>query len=366
MSTDGAKTGTAATRLWQWMHGRAATTPNQTESSTSGATGATGSSGQEGVSGPDTRETSTRPAATGAGAGQTRLGSIELHPEPGRERWTRRALRTLIVAAALLLVLIGLRTLLRPYPKPEPVLLPATLNYDRGAAQAVAARWAEAYLTLPDDGNSAQDSVRAALLAQDTASNVDTSARTTVTAAQSVQLVLPGAVDIDPDGRNSIVTVLARIKTTDQAPRWLALAVPIGTDGSRPVVTGTAAFVAMPAPGPVAAAGGAASADSPVTAATRDRAAAWFAAYGDDDAEALNGISAPGAQLAPIGGLTLKSVDAWQVNTGSPEIRTATATVTWETPSGRLQQTYQLTLSAVRAGTTTDWRVLTVTAGTQR
>ena len=122
----------------------------------------------------------------------------------------------------------------------------------------------------------------------------------------------------------------------------------------------------MPAPGAAERESGPTpSQDSALTTETRSRAKAWFAAYGDSNVDALNGISAPGAQIAPIGGLTLKSLDTWQVNTGG-DPRTAQAAVTWTTPSGQVQQSYELTLSAVRSGTTTDWRVLTVTAGTQR
>lgn len=325
--------------LWRWMRGKPAAS----------AIGAP--------------EASEGPAASGEAP--ARLGTIELHPEPGRERWTRRALRTVIIAAGVLLLLVGLRALVRPYPKPEPVVLPASLAYERGAAQAVATRWVQAYLTLTE-GDAGADS-RAALLAQDTASNVDTSGGLDVTAPQDVQVALPGSVQVSPDGRSSIVTVLARVKSGTTAARWVALAVPVGTDGRRPVVTGTGAFVALPPPGPAEQqTGSRPEQDSTLTAATRDRAAAWFTAYGADNLDALTGISAPGSQVAPIGGLTLKSVDTWQVDAGGPDTRAAVATVTWQSPSGQFKQTYQLTLSAVRAGSTTDWRVLTVTAATQR
>lgn len=296
-----------------------------------------------------------------------RLGVIELHTERSRDRWGRRALRTTLVAALVLLMVLGMRALLRPYPKPQPVVLPASLSYDRGGASATAARWAGAYLSLPMAGDTAAVEARATALAQDAGSNVETTTALNVTTEQRVETILPSTVEVNPDGRGSIVTVLARVVTGKTPPRWVALAVPVGTDGRRPVVVGTAAFVAVPPPGAAERAAGATpSQDSPLTTQTRNRAAAWFAAYGAGNADALNGISAPGAQIAPIGGLGVKSLDAWQVNAGGADTRTAAAVVTWTTPSGAIQQSYQLTLSAVRSGSTTDWRVLTVTASTQR
>lgn len=330
------------TKLWRWMRNQ----PNP--------------------DGEPTTEAAPEDAPARARAAGGRLGVIELHAEPGRERWGRRALRAVLVGAVVLLVVLGARALFRPYPKAQPVVLPATLNYDRGAAQATATRWAGAYLTLPEDGDTAAGEARATAMAQDAASNVETTSGTSITTAQRVEMILPGAVEVNANGRSSIVTVLARVVSGKTPARWVALAVPVGTDGRRPVVTGTAAFVAVPAPGAAERESGPTpSQDNPLTTETRSRGGAWFAAYGASNVDALNGISAPGAQIAPIGGLTLKSLDAWQVNTGG-DTRTAQATVTWTTPSGQVQQSYELTLSAVRSGTTTDWRVLTVTAGTQR
>ena len=293
------------------------------------------------------------------------LGVIPLHEEPATERWGRRGLRTLLVVALVLLVFVGLRTLVRPYPKPDPYVPAAALTYDRTAAQAIAARWADAYLTLGhgDAGGAA----RMAALALDSAPGIDTSGGVNVTDPQTVQEVLPGMVQVAADGGSAVVTVLARVRTGDQPPRWLALAVPVGSDGKRPVVTASGAFVAIPPPGQSGAADvGLGQEDSDVTSQTQSRAQAWFTAYGGTDGGALTAISAPGSTAAPLGGLTLKSIDSWHVYAGDANSRAATAGVTWSTPSGTVQQHYMLTLSAVRSGATNDWRVLSATASTTR
>jgi len=292
------------------------------------------------------------------------LGSIELHDEPTRERWMRRTLRTLFVVALVVMVLVGLRSILRPTPRAAPTAIPAAVTYDRGSAAAVAVRWASAYLSLaPGDAN--QNS-RTAALALDAAAGVDTSGGAIVKEAQVVKTALPGGVAVATDGRTSVVTVLAQVAIGTAPARWVAVAVPIGTDGTRPVVTAAGAFVAFPSPGQSKAGPSLGDEDSTVTAQTRNTVSAWLAAYGAADTNALDGISAPGSTAAPIGGLTFTSLDAWHVATGDDHTRSATAAVTWTTAAGTVRQSYALTLSAVRSGDTTDWRVLSATATATR
>lgn len=292
------------------------------------------------------------------------LGSIELHQEPPRELWARRALRALFVTVLVLLVFIGVRTIVRPAPTAAPLVIPAAVTYDRAGAQAVAARWATSYLTLAP-GDAAQ-SARQTALAMDSAQGVDTSGGVSVTRAQAVQSVLPGSVDVATDGRSSVVTVLARVSASQQPARWVALAVPVGSDGTRPVVTATGAFVAFPAPGPVQTGSVLGDEDSALTAGTRNAVKAWLSAYGGTDTNALEAISAPGSSASPVGGLRLVSLDSWHVAAGDGHARTATALVTWSTAAGTIQQHYALTLSAVRSGDNTDWRVLSATATSTR
>jgi hypothetical protein len=169
----------------------------------------------------------------------------------------------------------------------------------------------------------------------------------------------------------AVVTVLAQIDSRARGAKvpawqWSSLAVPVGWDGRRVVVTGTPAFVALPAPSKMTdSPPGHASADAQVTAATSKGITATFEAMAADDPAALAQLCAPGAQVAPLGaGLRFDGIQSWQAwRSEDPTNRTGVAVVRWRLPSGaQLTQKYAVRLSAVTAGAQTDWRVAAVTA----
>lgn len=86
---------------------------------------------------------------------------------------------------------------------------------------------------------------------------------------------------------------------------------------------------------------------------------------GSDDAAAVNAVTAPGADVAPLGsGITFDKLADWKVSASSSSTRDATATVVWKLGSSGAEftQTYRVSLSNVAAGGNTSWRVKSLTA----
>lgn len=313
----------------------------------------------------------TEPARAGATAAVTvpavrSVAGFEFGEEPTRQLWTRRLLRGLLGGLAIVLLLLGLKGVISPPAREVIQASDPRTSFPASQAQGVATRWSGAYLTLTG-GAAGSNDARAAALALDTAAGVDVAGGWNGTGQQRVLTLIPAGVTVSSTGRTATATVLAQVASPkNPAGSWVALAVPMATDGTRAVVTGSPAFVGMPTPGPALAQPQASTPpqDSAVTTATLPGAQAFFRAYAGTDPAALSQASAPGARISPLGGVvTLASLDNWTVLAGNAQTRQASASVTWSSANGAtFKQTYTLTLTAISAADASAWRVLSITA----
>lgn len=302
----------------------------------------------------------------------------------------------------------------------------ATSTFPEGEAQAVAARFAGGYLSLPAEGEEAKES-RLKVLRRD--SPADLGASWDGTGTQQVLSVLPGEVNTGP-GATGTVQVLAQVapkakakpddkpadpkkpapskkaakgaagkaakppakkpapaepsrsstSTPERESDWLALSVPVKVQGTRVIVTGAPVFTSVPPAGDTETEP-APSIDAEFSTRTRSTAEAFFTAWASGDARTLSAATAPGADLAPLRSLTFEAVTEWSVyappeaerGSGKPaqrsktakDRRTARAVVTWRLPGGaKFTQQYSVQLRAVRSGDVRDWRVVDATAST--
>lgn len=321
---------------------------------------------------PRRRAEESAPADAPTGAPTEETASVPLPPAPPweevsetwRERWGRRWLRIAAGAVMALLLLLGLRAIIFP-PRLEQPAIRAAASFPTAEAQGVAARYVTSYLT--GSGEQGTREQREQELNADAAPGVDVGA---LDARTTVAAVYPAGVKVVSDSR-AVVTVLAQLDVRAKGAKaphwsWSSLAVPVGWDGRRIVITGSPAFVALPVPGRVQdERPPRPSGDAELTVATAKGVAATFEAMAGDDPAALAQLCAPGAQVAPLGaGLRFDGVQSWRAWRGAdPALRTGMAVVRWRLASGaQVSQRYAVTLSAVTAAAQTDWRVAAVTA----
>lgn len=327
----------------------------------------------------------------------TKSSSTNGHPwtveeERPAAQLARYAARALVFALVLILVLLGLRTLVRG-PAESPVTNDPTEDYPTSEAQGVAARFATNYLTWTPDDEAAQQE-RGRGLALDVAGGSGVETEWSGNRRTSVRNVFPAGITYEEDGRTAFVTIVGQMQTwekkeaakaaptskskskketsaaaptvTEEAttPRWVALSVPVQVVGDRPVVAGSPAFVNLPRAGAATAAPDLAEdTDSKMTSATRDGAEAFFRAYAGEDGAALEQATAPGASMQPLAsGMELSAVTAWRVDAGGDKTRTGHATVAWKAGESVVKQNYRVDLAAISSGTDKSWRVASVTA----
>lgn len=277
--------------------------------------------------------------------------------------WWRRVLRTLIAGVLILFILLGVRSLWVPVGAAPTVAADPRLSYPVGEAQAVAARWASAYLAW----QPGEDAVarRQAALALDAPSVEGAQNTWDGQGTQSVLSVLPGRVQVTDDGKAGTVTVLAQVKSGRSAATWITLGVPTAIAGERVVVTGTGAFTALSTPS-VPSLPPPPSVDSAVGSATEATARAFFAVYAGASQEQVAQITAPGSSVAPLGGgATFNQLVEWRVYAGDATERRARAVVEWGTSAGgRVRQAYELRLVSVAGAGATSWRVASIAPAT--
>lgn len=316
-------------------------------------------------------ERAPQPPAGGDSAPRQGAGWVA-DAEPGRRRAARVAGRALIYCLAGLMVLLGVRSL---FVHPGRVTAAPSSTFPVQQAQAVAARFTTSYLTASDD--EAAKKQRDALLALDVAPGADVDTDWTGSTATTATNVTPGTVTMDGSD-TATVTVLAYLRQASQkstssssssnaastsGSAWVGLSVPVRADEGAVSVVGTPAFVALPSPPNAGPPQSSATVDTATTSETREGAAAFFGAYAGRDPGAVDQAAAPGADIQPLGGLvTFGSLDAWTVEAGGAQTRTAHATVTWVLRDTRIQQSYRLTLAAISAGDARAWRVQQITA----
>ncbi|WP_284306014.1 conjugal transfer protein [Mobilicoccus caccae] len=295
-----------------------------------------------------------------------------LDPEPRTAVMLRRFLQVLVGLVAFVIVARGISSLVQGPPSAPPApSLPASVTFPTSQAEGVAARWTSAYLSL----SPAQSRSRAAGMALDTpAGSATENTGWNGQGAVVVRNVVPAGIQVVEPTR-AVVTVLAQITNGKAPAQWLGVSVPVHTDGARVLVDGTgAAFTSLPGEGsspmsptegPRCRVGDATcTPDADLTAQTKAGGAAFFAAFAARDAGALSQATAPGVNLAPLGGTVQPvGVSEWTVYQGQGPTRPATATVTWRLGAAEIQQRYRLTLTQVSASGSTSWRVAGITAG---
>jgi hypothetical protein len=259
-----------------------------------------------------------------------------------RERWGRyfwRAVLLIVAVGIVLLAVRGVRTW--NYVAPSTVQRqPAAQSASTGQSspvQAYAASFAATYLTY----NSAdQDGYRRSIQPF-LADGLDPMLGWNGAGKQQALMVQP--VSVTSQGRQSIVTVAAEVT----GGRWLYLAVPVASDGTRFVVTATPAIV--PGPGKLqwSADTSQKASDTQLVTALQPNLQAFFQAYANGDATELGYYAAPGSSIPGLGGtVTLQQLGKVWVSPSGGDQRDAVATVQWQDKQtgATYAQSYELTL----------------------
>lgn len=309
------------------------------------------------------------PASTWVAAGEEveRAQTVESLPwqterTTGRA-WYWRLLRGALVAAAIVVLLVGLRTMFFPV-KTEQTAAPvdAAAQFPTTDAAGVAERFTTSYLTWDQDAPEA----RSAALALDVPSlseserfGWDGTGWQTATDAHTITVV---ATDEETATATVVVQLATKIDDANTTTRWAALAVPVAVSDGRVIVTGQPASVAVPTPTPIGVDETAAPVmeDSEIARSTKTYAESFFTAFGRDDD--VSSLTAPGAGVAGLGGLyELSTLKTWSVYEGSGNTRSARAVVQWTDAAGStIEQTYWLTLAKVSGGDSTRWQVASI------
>lgn len=281
--------------------------------------------------------------------------------------WYWRLLRGALVAAAIVILLVGLRTMFFPVEAEQaPAPVDAAAQFPTTDAAGVAERFATSYLTWNQDIPEA----RSAALALDVPS-LSTSERfgwdgTGWQTATEAHTITVDAIDETNATATVVVQLATKIDEENTITRWAALAVPVAVSNGRVIVTGQPASVAVPSPTPIAVAATAAPVmeDTDIARSTKTYAESFFTAYGRDDD--VSSLTAPGAGVAGLGGLyELSTIKTWSVYEGSGNTRSARAVVQWKDAAGStIEQTYRLTLAKVSGGDSTRWQVASVDGST--
>ena len=274
--------------------------------------------------------------------------------------WYWRLLRTLLIAAAIIVILVGLRTMfIPPESTDQAAAVDPVAQFPAADASGVAERFTESYLTW----DAANPGERSAALALDVPSvGNDDKFGWDGTGVQAATGARTLSVDATSD-TEATVTVVAHITTQlpegEPTSRWTALAVPVAVSGARVVVIGQPASVAVPD-----AIGYEADArpneDTKTARATEEYAESFFIAYGRD--ADVSPVTAPGSGITGLDGIyefsTLKS---WTVYEGKGDNRSARAVVQWIDAAGStIEQTYSLTLTKVSGGASTRWQIASI------
>lgn len=291
-------------------------------------------------------------------ASQTKPAPIRR--ESKQARFARFAWRLAIGAAIAVVLLRGLGSIFAGSSQAPAPTVAAASTFPVDAAQAAAARYATAYFTGTPDEASAQ--LRANALALDASPGMSPQR---VMNRQQVAAAVPGGVSVDEDGRRGVAAVSLRISGSPSlaAATWLTVGVPVALAGDRPVVVGEPSLLPVPAPGKVSPAG-ATTTDTGTSTSSRTTVQATFTAMAGRDPVALSQVAAPGSALTPLpAGVTFRNLESWEVEAGGGDTRTGRAVVAWSMGQGiDLRQSYRVTIRSVTSGSTTDWRVTSVTA----
>ncbi|CAM5485125.1 conjugal transfer protein [Streptomyces abikoensis] len=278
-------------------------------------------------------------------------------------------------------------------PKADPVQVNNGPAYPVQEAQAVAARFARAYLSWDEN----DPKPRTEALARDMAKGLDPAAGWNTRGHQEVLAAQPGPVSEEKDKRARVrVDVLVKgpasddkngskpsekpkddkskdkkddAKKDDQGkdsrqvtgPQWIGLDIPVVYTSGRIVVTGQPGLVGVPQDAPSAPPLTTKTADNDFSDKTRGVVEEFFSKYATGEAES---VAAPGASVAALPpGVSLGSLRNWSVDEGSGSDRTGAATVTWLMGGAELEQTYRVKLTRVASAKAERWQVSEVHGG---
>lgn len=258
------------------------------------------------------------------------------------ERWDLHrpmvlAGRVLLWATLVMLLMAGLRSIVRPR---VPLSGPRTdqgASFPTDAAKAYAARFVQAYLTYDQSSPGTRASALAAFLAPGEAVPAWDGA-----GKETVANVVPAGLDV----RSADVAVVSVAAEVDAG--WVYLAVPVRVSGPAMVVTAPPTFVAPPATAPLPAQAPVSNPDTGLALSLMPTLKAFFTAYAAGDGTQLSYFEAPGSHLQGLGGaVTLSSVVNAVAAPGGTS-RQLSATVVWRAASGAgLMQTYDLGIEQV-------------------
>ncbi|MEU9279511.1 conjugal transfer protein [Streptomyces sp. NPDC048341] len=285
--------------------------------------------------------------------------------------FARRFGRGLLWFVVVLAAITGVRQWFFPAKATAPTPKTTTTQaaaYPDEEAQAVAGRFARAYLTFDEE----QPDERAKLLASVLPADTDTTMGWDGHGNQDVLAVQPGTVTHGKQHQARVrVDVLIRPETTTttkgkktttaEAARWIGLDVPVVDTSGRVIVTGTPGLVGIPAHGPKAPDLSTAHVDTELSAATQSVVEKFFGAYASGDTDT---VTAPGASVPALpAGITYKDLSSWSVDDGTGSDRIGTAVVSWTLGGATVEQTYRVTLTRVSSSDAARWQVAEVHGG---
>lgn len=296
--------------------------------------------------------------------------------------FARRLGRGLLWAVVVLAAVTGVRAWVVPPKAPANSTAPAqaTPAYPTAEAQAVAGRFARAYLGWDET----RKEERAALLATALPAGADSTMGWDGKGRQEVLAVQPGAVTPAEAGRALVrVDVLIRSggpaepsagpsaspsagpgATTPRAEsgaRWVGLEVAVFQAGGRFSVTGRPALVGVPATGPQLPDAPAVQTDTELTGQTKSTIEKFFAAYAGGDTES---VSAPGARLPALPqGIEFKGLLSWSVDASGSGDRWGSARVGWALGGTTVEVAYRVKLTRVSSSDAQRWQVADIRGG---
>lgn len=288
--------------------------------------------------------------------------------------FVKRLGRGLVWFVVILAAITGVRAWFIPpkAPAPKAPTVKTEAAYPDEAAQAVAARFARAYLGWDESKAEEREQLLASVLPPDTDATMGWDGH----GRQDVLAVQPGAVTPTKNAQARVrVDVLVRpvaeaepakdkkkaAAPAEQPARWVGLDVPVAQSGGQIVVTGRPGLVGIPKHGPKAPDTPTTQTDPELSTQTEGAVDKFFAAYAAGDTDA---VTAPGASVPALpAGVEYKGLVSWSADAGSGDSRTGTARVSWSLGGASVEQVYRVTITRVSTSDAHRWQVDDVRGG---
>jgi hypothetical protein len=261
------------------------------------------------------------------------------------EAWQRRGLRALLALTLGVLLLLGVRDVVRPFVggrATPPAAADPTAAFPREAAEALAVRFAMAYLSF----DSSHSDTRRRALQPYLADGADASVGWDGQGRQTAMAGLPSGITVH-DARRAQVLVVVLV----DGGRWVSLAVPVVVDGDQMAIGGPPVLVPARARASVPTPAQAADQDQALSNQLRPYLSAFLRAYAQSNQVDLAYYAAPGAQLAGLGGqVTLASLVSLSVEQAAGSVRSVVVSVRWQDQASGAGLTQRYRLQLVEAG----------------